>query len=502
MKLTALISTLNFRLQTDLFIDDIDVFDIVCDSRKATTDTAFICITGANVDGHSYAKQAYQNGCRVFIAEQELSLAADAVIVITPDTKIALALMSDILFDHPSEKLTLIGVTGTKGKTSVTTIAASVFNHSGIKTATIGTNGIMIDGVLTPTLNTTPDAYELNRAFAEMVKKNIQCAIIEVSSQALYMKRVYGLKFQIGIFTNLSPDHIGGAEHPTFEHYQNCKAMLFRQCRYGILNSDDEHYFDMIKGSGCICTTYGTKAPADYLASDIKISQGGDMGISFSVKNNGQLYHLICATPGLFSVYNALAVFALAQRLNIPFEKIAQGLKNVHVPGRFELIPSLPGITTVIDYAHNALSLKNVLMTLRMYHPKRLICLFGCVGGRTKTRRKEMGEIASEHADFCILTSDNPDFEPPLNIIADIEKGFAGSQCPYRVIADRREAIRYALENACSGDVILLAGKGHETYQLIEGEKVPFSEKEIVAEFCAKANSKNASQFPRERLPL
>lgn len=499
MKLSALISHLDYRLQTDLFIDDIDISDIATDSRKALENTVFICIAGASVDGHSYAKQAYQNGCRAFIAEHPLDLAPDAVTIIVPDTRIALAAVSDTFFDHPSKKLTLIGITGTKGKTSVTTIASAVLNLAGLKTATIGTNGIVIDGVTTPTLNTTPDAYELNRAFAKMVEAGVKCAIIEVSSQALYMKRVFGLEFFIGVFTNLSHDHIGGAEHPDFEHYKNSKAKLFSQCKYGIFNSDDEHYFDVAKNARCICSTFGTRAPADYLASDIEMSQSGDMSIQFSLKNNGMTFPLQSCIPGLFSVYNALAVFAIATLLNVPHEKIAEGLKSAYVPGRFEIVGSLPGITTIIDYAHNPLSLKNVLTTLRAFQPKRIVCLFGCVGGRTKTRREEMGKIASEYADFCILTSDNPDFEPPLEIIADIEKGFANSSCPYRVIADRSEAIRYALENSCSGDVIILAGKGHETFQLIEGERVPFSEKEIVLEFCENALGKADADTPLEQ---
>ena len=484
MELCKILESLEYDSKCEYDLSQIDICDITTDSRRAVENTVFICICGAKADGHDFARSAYNTGCRIFVCEHDISLPDDAVIIKTENTRKAIAVMSANFFCHPAEKLKLVGITGTKGKTSITAVASAVLNEAGIKTATIGTNGITIDGKTYPTLNTTPDAYELNKAFAQMVSADVKCAILEVSSQALFLDRVYKLTFDIAVFTNLSPDHIGGAEHPSFEHYMACKAKLFTQCRFGIFNSDDDHYPDMRQNAKCICQTYGIHAPSDLTASDIKIVKDGKMGISFTLKYNSKSYDIICSTPGVFSVYNSLAVLAITSRLGVSPDIAAKTLSSASVPGRFEVIRSLDNIMTIIDYAHNPLSLKNVLMTLRMYEPKRIVCLFGSVGSRTELRRFEMGKVAAEFADFSILTSDNPDREDPKKIISDIAAAFDEAGAPYIAIPDRCEAIKYALDNARQGDFILLAGKGHENYQIINGEKIPFSEKQIIKDYC------------------
>ena len=471
-------------------IDMLEIADIVYDSRKAVPGTMFVCLVGAAADGHNFASGAYSSGCRVFMAERNLELPEDAVQIIVSDTRAALALASAAFFDYPARSLAVIGITGTKGKTTTASIIADVLCRGGINTAYIGTTGIVINGEHKPTKNTTPESYELHKAFREMVEKGVSAVVMEVSSQAMYMRRVVGIHFHIGVFTNLSPDHIGGVEHPTFEHYTECKAAMFSQCRYGIFNSDDSHYTDMIRAAKSINTTFGINPdlPHDITARDIKIHKTenalGSRFICRSVLGENE-YEI--RMPGEFNVYNALAAIAVAERMQIKPDIIREALSAAAVRGRFEIVDALPNAVTIIDYAHNEVSMRAALETIRRYQPTRLVVLFGSVGGRTKQRRAEMGEAVAALADFCIITSDNPDFEPPHEIIADIEKSVVATACPYVTFDDRRDAVRYAIDNARDGDCILFAGKGHEQYQLIEGEYVHYDEREeILAAAAAK----------------
>ncbi len=464
-------------------IDGLPISDIVYDSRKAVAGTMFVCLVGAAADGHNFASGAYSSGCRVFMAERKLELPGDAAQIIVSDTRAALALASAAFFEYPARSLAVIGITGTKGKTTTASLIADVLCRGGINTAYIGTTGIVINGEHKPTKNTTPESYELHKAFREMVEKGVSCVVMEVSSQAMYMRRVAGIHFHIGVFTNLSPDHIGGVEHPTFEHYMECKAALFAQCRYGIFNSDDAHYTDIIRSAKSINTTFGVnpELPHDITARDIKIQKSGNiLGSRFVCRSVLGENEYELRMPGEFNVYNALAAIAVAERMQIKPEVIREALSAAAVRGRFEIVDALPNAVTVIDYAHNEVSMRAALETIRRYQPTRLVVLFGSVGGRTKQRRAEMGEAVSALADFCIITSDNPDFEPPHEIIADIEKSFAATSCPYVTFDDRREAVRYAIDNARDGDCILFAGKGHEQYQLIEGEYVHYDEREEI----------------------
>lgn len=466
---------------------DIEISDIVYDSRKAAAGTLFVCLVGAVSDGHSYAAGAYSQGCRAFMAQRELDLPDDAVQVIVSDTRAALALASAAFFGYPARSLLIIGVTGTKGKTTVASMASALLNAGGINTATIGTTGIVINGVRTPTVNTTPESYELHKAFRKMVEGGVSACVMEVSSQAVYMRRIVGIHFHIGVFTNLSPDHIGGVEHPTFEHYMACKAELFRQCRYGIFNADDPHYTDMVKTSRSINSTFGEGA-RDVSASDIRPWRAGNLlGIKFKCKTVSGEHEYSLRMPGEFNVYNAMAAIAVAERMKITPEVIAPALAKATVKGRFEIVEPPEGlkrafedIVCIIDYAHNAVSMRAALETIRKYKPKRLVVLFGSVGGRTQLRRGELGEVAANFADFVIITSDNPNFEAPEEIIRDIEKSVAATSCPYVTFVDRREAVEYAIEHALPGDCILFAGKGHESYQLIEGEYRHYDEREEI----------------------
>lgn len=464
-------------------ISTYDVTDIVYDSRKAVRGTLFVCLVGAVSDGHSYAGAAYEKGCRIFMVQRELDLPDDAVQITVSDTRSALAFASAAFFMHPARSLMIIGITGTKGKTTTASLIADILNAGGINTAYIGTTGIVINGERTPTKNTTPESYELHKAFCRMVEKGVSCVVMEVSSQAMYMRRVAGINFHIGVFTNLSPDHIGGVEHPTFEHYMECKAAMFAQCRYGILNSDDTHYVDMVKSARSINTTFGIDGAVshDISASDIKILKRGNiLGTSFTCHTVIGDVQLELRMPGEFNVCNALAAIAVAQRMQIPADTVRDALAKATVRGRFEIVDALPNAVTIVDYAHNELSMRATLETVRRYQPKRLVVLFGSVGGRTKLRRGELGTVAASLADFCIITSDNPDGEAPEDIIADIEAAVAEHSCPYISIVDRSEAVRYAIENARDGDCILFAGKGHEEYQLINGEYIRYNEREEI----------------------
>ena len=461
------------------------ISDIVYDSRKAKAGVIFVCIVGAVADGHKYARSAYDKGARVFVCEKPLELPSDALIFRVETTRRALASLSACIFDHPEKKLRVIGVTGTKGKSTICEMIRHILCKNGIPAASIGTVGVRIGETVTPTGNTTPESYELFRIFAEMVEKGICYAVIEVSSQGIKLDRIFGIPFFAAIMTNLSEDHIGGAEHPDFDDYKACKKALFSRCEHAIFNADDPYFEEFWESAPCKKQTYSITENADFSARSIlSTATEKGFGSSFILKHEGVKTDAFVPFPGAFSVSNALAAVAAAMLADISVENAADALSDVRVAGRFEIVPTALGATFVIDYAHNGESLTAALNALRKYQPKRLVCLFGSVGGRTEIRRRELGIAASEYADFSILTSDNPDREPPLDIIADIEKYMQNA--PYAVIPDRKEAIEYAVAHAEEGDIVLLAGKGHETYQLINGKKEPFCERDILVAAAEK----------------
>lgn len=473
---------------------DREVEALCYDSRKAASDNAFVALCGTVSDGHAFVQSAYDNGCRAFVVQRPVILPSDADIVQVPDTRAALASLSACLFEHPATRIKAIGITGTKGKTSVAHLIRHMLDETGHKAGLIGTTGIRFGDVVRKTVNTTPESYELQRALSDMEKADCQYACVEVSSQGLMTHRVDGLPFEIGIFTNLSPDHIGPGEHSSFEEYMGWKAQLFRRCRIGILNRDDAHFADMTKDATCIIRTFGMNDQADYWADDVHLlREPGFLGVGFTCHTPSDSFPIRLPQPGRFSVYNALAAIGAGCELGIPLSQIATVLAGAVIPGRIQLIPALPYCTIVVDYAHNELSLRSILTTLREYHPRRLICLFGSVGGRTQLRRQTLAHAAAQLADFSILTSDNPDFEDPVAILEDIEQGMSAAKGHFISIPDRGDAIRYAVDMAKPGDMILLAGKGHEDYQLIRGERIPFCERDVVEEAARQRLSRESS---------
>lgn len=465
-----------------------DVLSLCCDSRKVFADSIFVCITGAATDGHSYAKAAYDRKCRIFVAEHALEeLPDDVMVIVTGDTRIALAQLSAAFFGNPADEMTIIGITGTKGKTTSSLMIYHVLNNNGIPTGYIGSNGICFGEYTFGTVNTTPESYDLHYYMRQMLSAGVRTLVMEVSSQALKMARVYGIRFDTCVFTNLSPDHIGEFEHPDFDDYKRCKKSLFTDygAEYMVYNADDEYASEMIGGVRCEKDGVSLHGAGGFCAEDLTYFRSpGNIGISFSYLRKNERYPVSVAFPGEFSVYNALFAIAVCTHLGLKAENIVHTLRDIRIKGRFETYELPNGATAVIDYAHNGVSLKAALQALRAYEPNRLICLFGSIGGRTQIRRAELGLVASRDADFCILTSDNPDNEPPSAIIGEIATYFTNGTCPYIAIADRRKAIEYALAHSEKGDIILLAGKGHESYQIICGVREDFSEAEIIRQFC------------------
>ena len=462
-----------------------EVRDIIYDSRKIAPETMFVCMVGAVTDGHKYIPDAIDKGASVIVLEREEEAAQipeNITVLKVASARLALALMSAALFDHPARKLVTIGLTGTKGKTTTTYMIKKVLEMAGKKVGLIGTIGAMIGEEHLPSKNTTPESYELHRMFAAMVEAGCEYVVMEVSSQGLKLDRTAGILFDYGIFTNLSPDHIGPAEHASFEEYMECKSLLFRQCRIGIVNADDEHVDGILKGHTCEVKTFSAEKEADLMASDIGfINEDGKLGMHFKVSGCMDCQAKV-HIPGRFSVYNSMVTMLVCHLAGISDEAILEGLSKVQVKGRVEMLPVSKDYTLIIDYAHNEVSTRSVLTTLMEYHPKRLICVYGGGGNRSKLRRYDMGEVTGEMADLCVLTCDNPRDEEIRDINNDIKVGLARSNGKYIEIDDRKEAIAYCMKNAKPGDMIVLLGKGHEDYQEIKGVKYHFDEREAVAE--------------------
>ena len=484
MKLKKLLSKAGYQAIQNPDIN-YSIRHICCDSRLAQSDSIFVCIKGSLTDGHLYAGSAYMRGCRAFVAEHAIDVPSDASVIIVDNSRRALAVLSDILYLHPSEKVKVIGITGTKGKTSVAMMIYEVLNKCGIPTGYIGTNGIHYAQTHQISVNSTPESCNLQYHLYFMAKQNIKYLILEVSSQALYHERVYGIEFDTCVFTNLTPDHIGEHEHPSFEHYKSCKASLFSEYKLkrAIVNADDPHTPDIVHKCNVECDTFGTSVFSHHKASNISLLKTqNSFGVTFEYTSDDFTSTIHLNTPGDFSVQNALATIAVCRNIIPNISDIISVLSKYSVPGRFEVVHALPYATTIIDYAHNGISLRAVLETLRKYNPNRLICLFGSVGGRTQMRRAELGKVASSLCDFCIITADNPDREDPAKINLEIANSFDKNACDYICISDRKEAIIYAVKMLRQGDILLLAGKGHENFQYIRGEKIPFCERDILLE--------------------
>lgn len=486
MKLTDLLCKLEYEcIQGSA---DLEISQVVYDSRKITEGCLFICIAGANFDGHDFAAEAADQGARAMVVSREMPEVAgrDVTLIKVPDTRYAMAFISAAYFGYPAEKLRVIGITGTKGKTTTTYMVKSILENAGYKVGLVGTIEVIIGREHIHAGNTTPESYSLQEYFARMVEAGMDAVVMEVSSQGLMLHRTQGFVFDLGIFTNLEADHIGPNEHVSFEEYQRCKGLLFKQCQVGIVNGDDSHVDAVLKGHTCQVERYGIGENNDLRAENVRlVRKPGELGIAFRVEGLMD-FDVEVPTPGRFSVYNALTAIAICRHFNVREDDIRRALLAVRVKGRIEMV-KVPGrYTLLIDYAHNAMALESLLTSLREYEPNRLVCLFGCGGNRSRQRRYEMGEVSGRLADLTIITSDNPRFEEPQDIIEDIKTGISGTGGAYVEIVDRKEAIRYAMEHGQDGDIIILAGKGHEDYQEIRGVKYPMDERVLIREILSE----------------
>ena len=460
--------------------DDIEITGIAYDSRSVAEGNIFVCVKGFETDGHKFAKKAEENGAALIVAEHDVDVSVPVWRV--ENSRRALAQLAALFYGEPSRKFKLIGVTGTNGKTTITYLVKSILEAAGKSVGIIGTNqNIIGDKVLMTksTTPTTPNSLELQQLFAEMVDGGAEYVVMEVSSHALALDRVYGCRFDVGIFTNLTRDHLDF--HITMENYLRAKAMLFDMCEKGVVNYDDAGGRQIVAEKDCDFITVGFGEGCDLRASDMKITARGD---EFNVTYKGETYPVNIRIPGKFSVYNAICAAGAALQLGIDMDTIRRGLSEANgVLGRVEVVPTDTDYTVIIDYAHTPDGLENIIKSVKEFARGRVITLFGCGGDRDSTKRSIMGEIAGKYSDYSIITSDNPRTEDPISIVAMIEQGMKESGGEYTVIVDRRKAIGYALDFAEKDDVIILAGKGQETYQIIGKEKHDFDERAVVRDY-------------------
>jgi UDP-N-acetylmuramoyl-L-alanyl-D-glutamate--2,6-diaminopimelate ligase len=462
---------------------DMEISNIVYDSRKARKDNLFVCIDGTVSDGHAFIPGALENGASALLIQKKVSVPGEITTVRIKDTRYGLAYVSDKFFNRPSRKLNLVGITGTKGKTTTTYMIKSVLEKAGHKTGLIGTVGNMIGNEKLYTERTTPESYDLQALLNEMLKKNVESVVMEVSSQGIKLNRVALCDFDIAVFTNISRAHIGKREHTDFEDYLNSKIKLFEMCKKGMVNIDSNYAGEVIKSSKSKLLTFGIDNDADIMAKSIRKYAES---VEFEIQTPWGNEKLHVNMPGKFSVYNALAAAGVCLMMNLRFEDIKKGFLNVNVPGRIEVVNTGKDFTVMIDYAHSPDSLENILTAVKEFSPGRIICLFGCGGDRDRTMRPMMGEISGRISDMTVITSDNPRTEDPEKIISEIEEGIKQTNGEYITITDRREAIRFALLNAKPRDIIILAGKGHENYITFKNNTIHFDEREVVREIISE----------------
>ena len=477
MKLSVLLK--NEKYSVIAGNDDIDVTSVEYDSRKVKNGSVFVCITGFKTDGHKYIDSAIKNGAVAVVVEKDVTVPEGIACIKADNTRHTLASMSAEFYNKPSEKMRLIGVTGTNGKTTTTYLIKSILEAQGRKTGIIGTIQNCIGDKVLHADRTTPESLELQELFDEMYKEGVNDVIMEVSSHSLDLHRVDCCDFDLGMFTNLTEDHLD--YHITMENYRDAKAILFGMCKNSVINIDDPCGEYMVsKATGSILTTGIENPKADMNAVNLVMKPNG---VEFDVEYKNEKHHVVYSVPGKFSVYNALAAIAAGVVLNVPMDIIIKGIKEVKgVKGRFEPVKTYNDITAIVDYSHTPDSLENMLNTAREFVKGRIITVFGCGGDRDKLKRPIMGEIAGRLSDFCIITSDNPRSEDPQTILDEIEPGTAKTGCEYVKICDRKEAIFYAVKMAKPNDFIAVAGKGHEDYQIFADRTIHFDDAEVLLE--------------------
>jgi UDP-N-acetylmuramoyl-L-alanyl-D-glutamate--2,6-diaminopimelate ligase len=476
MKISKLIDRLDI---ISLDGSDKDINSLSYNTSTVEQGSLFFCIEGLKTDGHVFAKKAVESGASALVISKDVDVKEDITKIKVKDTRAAMALISSNYYDNPSSKMDVIGITGTNGKTTSTFMIKSILDTYGNKTALLGTIYNIIGEKIEEAKRTTPESMDLQSMFNDMNNEGVKSCIMEVSSHSLDLKRVHGVKFKVGIFTNLTQDHLDF--HETMEKYFDAKMKLFEDCETAVINIDDEYgkkALDKLRNKKII--TYGIEEEADIRAKNIIVT--GE-GTDFILCYQNTEIPVKLQLPGKFNVYNALGCVGASIAMGVGMDIIKKGLEGLEkVPGRSEKINSAKGFTIVIDYAHSPDGIINILKTAREYTTGKLIALFGCGGDRDKTKRPLMGRAAGELADFCIVTSDNPRTEDPMAIIKDTVPGVEGTNCPYTVVEDRRSAIEYAIKEAKKGDVIVIAGKGHETYQVLKDRTIHFDEREIVKE--------------------
>ena len=488
MELNSLLKGLeNFKAKGDL---NINITNVESNSKKVTKDTLFVAIKGFDFDGHAYVAEAIERGATAVMLDlsadlKSVKIPAGVTVIISENTRVALAKVACNFYGNPSKKFKVIGVTGTKGKTTTTYMIKSILEKAGHKVGLIGTIANYAgDKCISESTRTTPESLELQRYFAIMAEEKVDYVVMEVSSQALKLHRVDGVNFDYAVFTNLYKDHISVKEHPDIEDYFESKAKLFQMAPKGYVNLDDYRALKLMKlASNCNFKTYAVDNNADLLAKDITIT---NVSVDFKVKLGTRNERIKVNIPGRYSVYNALAAISIANEIGVDPEIMKEALANIIVPGRNELVPNKDELAIMIDYAHNPESLSNILKAAKTYTKGRVICVFGCGGDRDKTKRPEMGEVAGRIADYTIVTSDNPRTEKPEDIIEDIKVGIDKTKGKYEVVVERKDAIERAVKMMNKKDIVILAGKGHETYIEINGEKLHFDEREVVKEILGE----------------
>ena len=471
-----------------------EVKRISYDSRKAEKGDLFLCMRGSKMDSHDKIPELLEKGIRAFVVEkepEELPLEGKNTeklsIVKVENARAALARLSACYFHYPAKEMLVIGITGTKGKTTTASMVRSILEEAGYRTGLIGTTGIDYAGIHEESKNTTPESYTLQETFRKMKEAGCTAVVMEASSQGFKMHRTDEILFDYGIFTNIEEDHIGENEHKDFQEYKYYKSRIFNQSKQGLINMDADFADEFWENAPCPCHGFALEKKAEFQAKNIEnLRQDDFIGTRFDFIHGKEVESIFNHLPGKYNVYNALAAISLAVLLKIPMDKVKSALAKIQVNGRMEVALQRDGYTVIVDYAHNAMGMKNLLQTLKAYQPERLIVVFGCGGNRSKDRRYGMGEVAGEMADFTILTADNSRYEKTEDIIRDIESTLSKKTKNYISVPDRREAIAYALKNARRGDLIAVIGKGHEEYNEVNGEFTRFVDREVILEEAAK----------------